>query len=398
MSKTLSDAMPRVAPRPRKPRTWWRLALRLVIVIVLLGVVGFAMMSFQKIKEQLIGQIMVKMVPPPPPVAAVAAKLETMPRYLEGIGTVTAVRQVTIAPEVAGRITQIMFEPGQVVKAGDPLVQIYDAPDRADLANFEAQAKNAEVNLGRAKTLAAKEFGSVQSVDQQQMALDQAHAGIAKTDAIISQKQVRAPFAGQLGIRQINLGQYLNPGTAVVTLTDLDTLFVDFTLPEQASGQIAIGQEVDIASDAFPDKKFAGKLTTIEPQIDPQTRAIKLEATVPNPGHVLLPGMFAQARVVLTPEPDVVTVPETAVDYTPYGNSIYVIRDAGTDDKGGKKYMAAQTFVDLGERHDGRVAVKSGIKAGELVATSGQLKLINNAPVRLSDTGGLVQPAQPPRE
>jgi membrane fusion protein, multidrug efflux system len=398
MSKTLSEAMPRVAARPRKPRTWWRLTLRLVIVIVLLAVVGFAMMSFQKIKEQMIGQIMMKMAPPPPPVAAVAAKLETMPRYLEGIGTVTAVRQVTIAPEVAGRVTQIMFEPGQSVKAGDPLAQIYDAPDRADLANFEAQAKNAEVNLGRAKTLAAKEFGSVQSVDQQQMALDQAHAGIAKTDAIISQKQVRAPFAGQLGIRQINLGQYLNPGTAVVTLTDLDTLFVDFTLPEQASGQIAIGQQVDIASDAFPDKKFAGKLTTIEPQIDPQTRAIKLEATVPNPGHVLLPGMFAQARVVLAPEPDVVTVPETAVDYTPYGNSIYVIRETGADDHGGKKYLAVQSFVDLGQRRDGRVAVKSGVKAGELVATSGQLKLINNAPVRLSDTGGLTQPAQPPRE
>ncbi|HEX4112790.1 MAG TPA: efflux RND transporter periplasmic adaptor subunit [Stellaceae bacterium] len=397
-SKGFTEALPRAAGRPRKPRTRGRLIVRLAIVIVLMLLVGFGLYSFQNFKTVMIGQIMVKMAPPPAPVAAVTAKLQDMPRYLEGIGSVTAVRQVTVSPEVAGRITQIMFEAGQTVKAGAPLVQIYDTPDRADLANFQAQERLAQVNLGRAKVLAAKQFGSQQAQDQAQMALDQAHAGIAKTEAVISQKLVRAPFAGELGIRQVNLGQYLNPGNAIATLTDLDTMFVDFTLPEQASGQIKIGQAVEITSDAFPDQTFGGKLTTIEPQVDPQTRSIKLEATIPNRDHRLRPGMFANARVVLAPEHDVVTVPETAVEYTPYGTSVYIVKEVGKDAKGEPKYIASQSFVTLGEHRNGDVAVKTGLKAGQMVASSGQLKIINNAPVRLSREGPLKQPAVSPRD
>jgi membrane fusion protein, multidrug efflux system len=316
-TKSMTDALPRVADRPRKPRTRGRLIFRLVLVIVLMGAVGFGLYAFQNFKTVMIGQIMSKMTPPPAPVAAVTAKLQDMPRYLEGIGTIMAVRQVTVAPEVAGRVTQIMFEAGQTVKANDPLVQIYDAPDRADLVNYEAQERLAQVNLGRARTLAQKEFGSKQAEDQAQMALDQARAGIARTNAVIVQKLVRAPFAGELGIRQVNLGQYLNPGNSIATLTDLNTMYVDFTLPEQASAKLKIGQEIDIAVDAFPNRTFIGKLTTVEPQIDPQTRAIKVEATIPNSDHALRPGMFANARVVLPPQHDVVTIPETAVEYTP---------------------------------------------------------------------------------
>ncbi len=397
-SKSMTDGLPRAARRPRKPRTRGRLIFRLVLVIVLMGAVGFGLYAFQNFKTMMIGQIMAKMAPPPAPVAAVAAKLQDMPRYLEGIGTLMAVRQVTVAPEVAGRVTQIMFEAGQLVKAGDPLVQIYDAPDRADLANFQAQERLAQVNLVRARTLAQKEFGSKQAEDQAQMALDQAHAGIAHTNAVIVQKLVRAPFAGQLGIRQVNLGQYLNPGNPIATLTDLDTMYVDFTLPEQASAQLKIGQEIDIAVDAYSGKVFRGKLTTIEPQIDPQTRAIKLEATIPNTDHALRPGMFANARVVLPPEHDVVTVPETAIEYTPYGTSVYIIKPVGKDDKGQPKYIASQSFVKLGQHQNGDVAILSGLKAGELVASSGQLKIINGAPVRLSTEGPLKQPPVPPRD
>jgi membrane fusion protein, multidrug efflux system len=346
----------------------------------------------------MIGGFIAKMAPPPAPVAAVTAKSQDMPQYLEGIGTLTAAKQVTVAPEVAGRVTAIMFEAGQKVKAGDPLVQIYDAPDHADLANFQAQERLAQVNLGRARTLASKEFGSKQAEDQAQMALEQARAGIAKTNALIVQKLVRAPFAGELGIRQVNLGQYLNPGNPIATLTDLDTMYVDFTLPEQASSRLKVGQRIDLVIDAFQGKTFAGKLTTIEPQIDPQTRAIKLEATIPNPDHLLRPGMFAGARVVLPPQHDVVTIPETAVEYTPYGTSVYIIKAVGKDDKGQAKYIAAQSFVTLGERRDGDVAVLTGLKAGEMVASSGQLKIINNAPVRLSTAGPLKQPAVPPRD
>ena len=397
-SKSAGDALPRVTGRPRKPRTRGRLIFRLVLVIVLMGAVGFGLYAFQNFKTTMIGQIMAKMAPPPAAVAAVAAKAQDMPQYLEGIGTLQAAKQVTLAPEVAGRVTGIMFEAGQTVKAGDPLVQMYDAPERADLGNFQAQEKLAQINLARAQTLAAKEFGSKQAEDQARMSLDTARAGIARTTAVITQKLVKAPFAGQLGIRQVNLGQYLNPGNPIATLTDLDTMLVDFTLPEQASDKIKIGQAIDLAIDAYPGKTFAGKLTTIEPQIDPQTRAIKLEATVPNPDHLLRPGMFASAKVVLPPQKNVVTVPETAIEYTPYGTSVFIIKAVGKDDKGEPKYIASQSFVKLGERRDGDIAVLSGLKSGELVASSGQLKIINNAPVRLSKEHQLQQPATPPRD
>lgn len=394
----MTDAFPRAAERPRKPRTRGRLIFRLVLVIVLMGAVGFGLYAFQNFKTAMIGQIMSKMAPPPAPVAAVTAKLQDMPRYLEGIGTIMAVRQVTVSPEVAGRVTQIMFEAGQTVKAGDPLVQIYDAPDRADLGNYQAQERLAQVNLVRARALAQKEFGSKQAEDQAQMALDQARAGIAHTNAVIVEKLVRAPFAGQLGIRQVNLGQYLNPGNPIATLTDLDTMYVDFTLPEQASAKLKIGQDIDLTVDAFPNRTFVGKLTTVEPQIDPQTRAIKVEATIPNPDHALHPGMFANPRVVLQPQHNVVTIPETAVEYTPYGTSVYVIKPAGKDEKGQVKYVANQSFVKLGERRNGNVAVLQGLNSGEMVASSGQLKIINGAPVRLSPDRMLKQPAVPPRD
>jgi len=397
-TKSMTDALPRVAERSRKPRTRGRLIFRLILVIALMSAIGFGLYAFQNFKTAMIGQIMTKMAPPPAPVAAVTAKLQDMPRYLDGIGTIMAVRQVTLAPEAAGRVTQIMFDAGRTVKAGDPLVQIYDAPDRADLANYQAQERLAQVNLGRAHTLAQKEFGSKQAEDQAQMALDQARAGIARTNAVIVQKLVRAPFAGQLGIRQINLGQYLNPGTPIATLTDLEIMYADFTLPEQASAKLTIGQEIDIAVDAYPNRTFRGKLTTVEPQIDPQTRAIKVEATIPNGDHALRPGMFANARVVLPPQHDVVTIPETAVEYTPYGTSVYIIKPAGKDEKGQVKYVAAQSFVQLGERRDGNVAVLEGLKPGEMVASSGQIKIISGAPVRLSPTHRLKQPPVPPRD
>jgi membrane fusion protein, multidrug efflux system len=392
---TKSEALPRAAERPRKPRTAWRLAIRLIVVILLMLAVGFGLYSFQKLKEHFLGQFVAHMAPPPPPVAAVTAKLGTMPRYLDGIGSLSAVHQVTLAPEVAGRVTNILFQSGERVTAGQPLVQLDDAPDRADLANFQAQARLGQVNLVRARTLAAKEFGSRQAVDQAQAALDEARAGIAREEALINQKLIRAPFAGIVGIRQINLGQFLGPGTAVATLTDLDTLHADFTLPEQASGEVAVGEAVELTTDAYPGEDFAGKLTTIEPQVDPQTRAIKLQATIPNTDHRLRPGMFANVQVVLPPQRNVVTVPETAIEYTPYGTSVYVIRATGETTHGGPEYRAEQTFVKLGERRDGRVAVESGLKAGELVASSGQLKLMNHAPVRLSKTGYLRQPAVP---
>jgi multidrug efflux system membrane fusion protein len=333
---------------------------------------------------------------PPTPVAAVTATEQDLPRALAGIGTLQAVHQVTVAPEVGGRVTQIFFQAGGVVQAGEPLVQLNDKPDQGDLANYRAQAKVAELNLERSRELVKRQFTPQQTVDQNQAILDQALANIAKTQAVIAQKQIRAPFTGELGIRQIEVGQYLNAGGAIVSLTDLDTLYVNFTLPEQDRSQLGVGQVVQIKVDAFPGRTFDGQLTTLEPQISADTRTIKLQATLANQEHLLLPGMFANIAVVLPVQPGVVTVPETAVDYSLYGDAVFVIHEDGTDAAGKPVLKVTRTFVKTGERFDGRVVVLSGLKPGDRVAASGQLKLNTGTQVTLGEADALVPPAKVP--
>ncbi len=224
--------------------------------------------------------------------------------------------------------------------------------------------------------------------------------GSTKTKALIEQKLIRAPFAGELGIREVQLGQYVQPGTTLVSLTDLDTLWVNFTLPERDRSKLAVGQPVDIQVDAYPGRFFKGKLTAIEPQVDPTTRVIRLQATLGNPDHLLLPGMFANARLELPPTPDVVTVPETAVTSTLYGNSVFLVEKAGEAQggaRGGKEQLQAkQTPVTTGQRFDGRIAIRSGIKAGDLVVASGQIKLFNGAVVTVENNTPPPIPAQAP--
>jgi len=282
------------------------------------------------------------------------------------------------------------------VQAGEPLVQLNDKPDQGDLANYRAQAKVAELNLERSRELVKRQFTPQQTVDQNQAILDQALANIAKTQAVIAQKQIRAPFGGQLGIRQIEVGQYLNAGGAMVTLTDLDTLYVNFTLPEQDRSRLTVGQAVQIKADAFPGRTFDGQLTTIEPQISADTRTIKLQATLANPDHLLLPGMFANIAVVLPVEPGVVTVPETAVDYSLYGDAVFVIHQDGADAAGKPILKVTRTFVKTGEHFDGRVVVLSGLKPGDRVAASGQLKLGTGTQVTVGEPDALVPPAKIP--
>jgi multidrug efflux system membrane fusion protein len=320
---------------------------------------------------------------PPTPITAVTAEMKPVAKYLSGIGTLQAVHQVTVAPEVGGLITQIMFEPGAAVKAGDPLVQLNDGPERGDLAAYEAQARVAGANLDRDKQLSAREFQSRMVVDQQQALRDQAMAGIAKTQAQIAQKLVRAPFAGQLGVRQVNVGGYVNPGGPLVTLTDLSQLWANFNLPEQVAAKVKVGQAVQIKADAHPGRLFSATITAIEPQISQQTRTILIQATLDNADHALLPGMFANAQVTLPDAPAMVVVPETAVDYSLYGDSVFVVREEkGADGKPMLKVERA--FVKTGDRFDGNVAILSGLNAGDRVAASGQLKLNNGTPVTIS--------------
>jgi multidrug efflux system membrane fusion protein len=235
-----------------------------------------------------------------------------------------------------------------------------------------------------------------QTVDQNQSELQVAQANIARIQAMIAQKLIRAPFGGQLGVRQVDVGQYLGAGTAIVTLTDLDTLHVNFTIPEHARAALAVGQPVEFRVDAFQNRTFKATLTTIEPQIDPATRNIKIQATLDNPGHLLLPGMFAAARVQLPARSNILTAPETAIDYTAYGESVFLLREDGTGKDGKPKYKAVQTFVKTGTRQDGKVAILDGVKAGDLVVNAGQIKLQNGVEVVVTGTGELLKPSTTP--
>jgi len=366
----------------RRPKTVrWFLIIALLLALVLGGLYGF-----NRFREQAIATYFATNKPPPAQISAAQVKTETVPRFVTGIGSVTAIHQVTINPEVGGRVTKIFFEPGMTVKAGDPLVQLNDAPDRADLANFEAQAHWAETTLQRSNELAKRQFEARETVDQKQSQLDQAKAGIAKTEALIDQKLIRAPFSGQLGMRQVEVGQYLTPGARIVTLTDMSMLYVNFTLPSQMRSQISVGQRVNVTADAYPGRTFGADITTVEPQVSADTRTMTIQATMKNPDSALLPGMFVNAVVVLPPQPDVMTLPETAVEYTLYGDSVYVIREDGKDATGHPILNAVRTPVKTGERIGGKVEILHGIEPGERVIAAGQVKVQNGAQITISES------------
>jgi multidrug efflux system membrane fusion protein len=393
-AKTESNVSARVAgekpkTRPVKMTRWF------IIIGILLAVLVGGLVGFNAFRSHMIAQFFANNKPPPVTVTAAEAKTEVIPNTLRAVGELAAVHQVNVTSDVSGRITDILFTAGTHVTKGTPLVQLFDKPDQGDLANFKAQAKVAELSLDRAKQLAARQFGPQATVDQAQAAYDQANAGIAKTEAIISQKLVRAPFDGALGVRHVEVGQFLTAGTQIVSLTDLSTLFANFTVTEKDSGTLAVGQTVRVVVDAYPGRTFDGKITTIEPQISTDTRNIRVQATIANPDGILKPGMFATTTVVLPDKPAVITVPETAVDYTLYGDSVYLIQQKKGDD-GKTSLNAVRTFVRTGDRVNGRAVISTGLKSGDKVVAVGQLKLQSGAAVEVSNDPLPPIPAKPP--
>src|SRR6266852_259921 len=384
-------------PITEKPRARpVRMVRWFIIVGLLLAVLVGGLVGFNAFRSKMIAQFFANNKPPPASVSVAETKVEVIPNLLTAVGDLAAVHQVNVTSDVSGRITDIMFTAGSTVKAGSPLVQLFDGPEQGDLANFKAQATVAQLSLDRAKQLAARQFGPQSTVDSAQAAYDQANAGIAKTQAIISQKLVRAPFDGELGVRHVEVGQFLTAGTQIVSLTDLSELYANFTVTEKDSANLKVGQTVRIAVDAYPGRAFQGKITTIEPQISADTRNIRVQATIANPDHILKPGMFATTTVVLPDKPPVVTVPETAVDYTLYFYTVFLTTEKKEDD-GKTSLTAVRTFVRAGNRIQGRAEILSGLKAGDRVVAVGQLKLQSGAAVAISTDAPPPIPANPPR-
>lgn len=325
------------------------------------------------------------------PVAAMQVEPRDMPASLDAVGTLSAVRAVTLAPEVAGRVSAIRFEAGARVAAGSLLVQLYDGPEQADRRAAQAQAAFAQAQLARSEQLAPNGAESRELLQQRRAERDQAAAAVSQIDARIIQKQVRAPFAGEIGIRRVNPGQYLNPGDPVATLTALATLYVEFSVPQQELALLKRGASVEVTSDAFPGRSFTARVNAIEPQIGEDTRNVTVQATLRNPDEMLRPGMYVTASLVLAPQQGALVVPVTAIQTTAQGDSLIVIR--GEDARRGGK--AEAIAVQTGRRIGNEVIVTSGLKAGDVVITEGQLRVQPGAQVKVSTLAPSAAPSTP---
>jgi len=366
--------------------------IRVLLALLFVGCVGFGLYFFVGFKNAAMQSYFASHRPPPAPVEVAVAKRANVPRSLSAIGTITADQQVNVTSQIAGQVSAIYFESGQHVKKGEKLVQLDDAPERADLANFEAQARLAEANLNRSTELLKNEFAARQTVDQNRALMDQAKAQIQRTQAIIGQKLIVAPFDGVLGIRQINIGQYIGAGTNIVSLTNLRVLHVDFRLPEQAASRLPENQGVQLAIDAVAGKTFKAKITAVEPRVSEATRMLTAQATLENTGETLRPGMFAEVSVTLPPKDNAVTVPATALDATLYGSSVLVLEPQG--EAKDKIFKLKRQPVTPGLYFADRVEIAKGLEGGETVVASGQTKLQTGAFVTPIDETALIPPAK----
>lgn len=318
---------------------------------------------------------------PPVSVSAMRVTPTDVPVSLQSVGSLRAVREVSLAPETDGHVVSIRFTGGQMVKADSLLVQLNDAPERADRSAALARAELARAQLARAKKLIASGAASRETLDARIAERDQALAAVKQWDARIEQKQIRAPFAGQLGIRRVDPGQYLKSGETIATLTDSSHLFVDFSVPQQQLQRLQVGASVRVTSDAWPERTFTATVKTIEPHISPDTRNITVRAELPNADNALRPGMFVNVALELPPERNQLVVPNTAIQTTAAGDNVLVIRGPQPQTKGQAEYVRVTVGRRLGDRG---VVVSSGLQAGDVIVTEGQLKVPPRAHVQVA--------------
>jgi membrane fusion protein (multidrug efflux system) len=379
--------------RPPRPALRW--ILMLIGVAVVFGGVFLIKAIFAKQTNNFFDNM-------PQPAVAVSAANAQPQRWSEGgdaVGTLVAVNGTDVTTESGGVVRAIEFTAGQPVAAGAVLVRLNTANEEATLKALETSAKLAETQAQRWQQLGKDKLVSLDEVQQRTAAAAAARAQVEAQRALIAQKTIRAPFAGRLGIRKVNLGQFVSPGDAIVSLQQLDPIYLDFSLPEQMIGQLKQGDSVRATVDALPGQAFEGKVTAVEPQVDPNTRNFKAQATLRNPDGALRPGSFAKVGFDLGGEHEVVVIPQTAVSFNPYGNAVFVIgkvkRKAGETDMQGKpltgdKLVVTQRFIKTGATRGDLIAVVDGLKPGEQVVTSGLLKLRNGAEVTVNNA---VQPS-----
>lgn len=366
---------------------------RLIIMLVVVAVIGGAIVGFNMFRTRMIGEFLASRTAPPQTVTAMQVQASEWIQQLAAIGTLRAVRGVDLAFEVGGTVTRLEFTSGQEVAAGQVLARLFDADEAARLRQLEANVKLAEINLRRTRQQLAIQAVAQSQADNDQATLDSARAAFDQQAALLTKRVLRAPFAGRLGISTINIGQYVRAGDVIVTLQQLDPILVDFFLPQQELGRLAVGQAISLTADAFPGQTFQGRISAINPRIDANTRNVQVEASVPNPKSQLMPGMYVDLRLTVGKPETLLTLPQTAVSYNPYGDTVYLVVDDGRDAEGKPRQKARQTFVTLGARRGDQVAVLKGLEAGQTVVTSGLMKLKNDTPLVINNS---VQPPNNP--
>ena len=333
--------------------------------------------------------------PQPQVVTATAVEaLEWQPQ-LSSVGTLTAVHGVDISSEVSGQVRKVNFKSGQNVQAGELLVQLNADSEIAQLAALRAAADLAAITLKRDQAQFEAEAVSQAQVDNDTADLKSKSAQLAQQEALVVKKTIRAPFAGRVGITTINPGQYLNPGDKIVTLQAIDPIYVDFYVPQRQLGQVSVGQVINARSDAYEDKTFRDRITAINPKLDTATRNVQVQATIANPKQQLLPGMFANATVDVGQKKKYLTLPQTAITYNPYGSTVFIVTPAAAKEGAPAAPQEAglevqQAFVTTGDTRGDQVAITSGVKEGQKVVTSGQIKLKNGSRIVIDNT---IQPA-----
>ena len=375
------------------------IVLALVILLGAAGGLGYFQMVM---KPAMIKGFIQKAGQPTSSVAATQAKTETWTPTLTAIGSLRATQGVEIAPQVGGVVRAIKFESSQDIQKGALLVEIDDSTEQADLKANQAALRNAQATLDRQSKLVSGGNTTQASLDQATATRDQAAAAVERTKAIIAQKRIVAPFDGRLGIRRIDIGQYVSPGTPLVTLQKLDPIYVDFQAPEQYFARLAVGQTITLTVDAFGGKTFNGKVKFLDARISTDTRNFLVRGEIQNDEKKLLPGMFANVSVSAGSPREVVTLPRTAVVYSLYGDSVYVLKtpapkpgeaQAAQPQAGVKPsdalYEVERRFVRVGETHGDRVEIADGVKAGETVVSEGQVKLFPGMRVRIDPKAGL---------
>jgi membrane fusion protein, multidrug efflux system len=382
-----------------------RFLIAAILVALFLGGVGYFNLVF---KPKMIGEFMAKMKPPAATVTAERAGTKEWIDRVQSIGTMIAIRGVDVSPEVAGIVKNYYFESGNDVEKGTKLVELDTSVEEADLVKNRAVLLEANADLKRQASLVKKEFVSQAVVDTTTSKRDTAAASVKRMEAVIAQKNITAPFAGRLGLRRVEKGQYVKAGDALVWLQALDPIWIDFPVPEGDLGKLKIGAPIELGVNAYPDRVFKGVIEAFDARVAQDTRTLMVRGRLPNADHRLLPGMFANVAVLEGKPKELVTVPRTAVTYGLYGDSVWVVKEGppapektasvGEVEVPAPQLTVERRFVRVGPSQGDEVAILEGVKAGEQVVTSGQLKLHPDATIKIDNSRPLTPAAERPKQ